>query len=499
MEYQRSRLCSLDSLENYFEDSVRGYEECFLSDYSLLVDNTTLQCSTINNGVETSTHTREFSTQTDLHVTYPDLYHQILRQINSLNDQPTSLRTHVSYVNINQNESQQENPQIGFENPRTETSAPPSTGNSRTSGKNARENLRNRFLRARTPLSAPGGQEVEGGLENRVSRWIDQETAELHRLSNSTVYEDIEDVVSYFRDQTTPPPLPPRLARTVSEANILRRKNLTEHLGVDFSSADLGSAQRIALENYRSSSASQSRKDLNKFLGMSESPVKRRRRVPAATNRNSFIESLIHGKLFKGRGRDEREPDEPAIRPDELRQKCLDDYYDEDEYDKSRSSSFSSTNSSSALSSASSVSMRSAGSVSKLLQSAKPSDLLGSLRRNTKRRYSIQSVFDAPSLPAETTTAAENVSQFAGLPIIPFSRPSPLPADRQPADIESVGHSLDAVITAAKLELSRHKSPGLVNGSKMIDESIYMAMSTEPSNSDLYMDMNILRQSLLNL
>ena len=283
-----------------------------------------------------------------------------------------------------------------------------------------------------------------------------------------------------------------------------KRKNLSQHLGLDLenlnqSTRDMASAQRIALTHLQARSKCSSKKDLNKFLGINDSPVKLRNTRRNSQNRNSFsfMETFMSGKFFQGKGGRRGDGPEPDVETS-LDRKRLEDFYDAESYDKSRSSSFSSTGSSSVFSTGSSTSTSlgsSHNSVSRLFHSAVSSDFVNSLRLSgAKRRNSIQSVFDIkPTAPVEQ----EDISEFVenGLPIIPFSSQQERKINVSPAghtNFERAGHSLDAVISFARLELSKGKS--MNRGRQVWDESIYMDMSPNTSG-EIYMDMDVLRPS----
>ena len=105
--------------------------------------------------------------------------------------------------------------------------------------------------------------------------------------SNITLYEDVDDVFDYLEDKPSPifanlPPSPPPRLYTSRSVMLKhkKRKNLAGHLGLSklsTSTVDIASAQKIALENMQTNSASHSKKDLNRFLGLNDlSPVKLR-------------------------------------------------------------------------------------------------------------------------------------------------------------------------------------------------------------------------------
>jgi hypothetical protein len=135
-----------------------------------------------------------------------------------------------------------------------------------------------------------------------------------------------------------------------------KRKNLAGHLGLSklsTSTVDIASAQKIALENMQTNSASHSKKDLNRFLGLNDlSPVKlrekkQRRRHSSSRNSFSFMESLKKSnKIFKTK-RGENNILSTSIIEKKLRRNLLEDLSLEDSgIEKSRRSSFCSVRSS---------------------------------------------------------------------------------------------------------------------------------------------------------
>ena len=422
--YRRSRLFSLDSL--------KGYNENYLNELSSRYQERTRQLA-------------DASTQTDFRITYPQVYKQALEDFKS--------DLSVGCVN---------NPRESTKNALTENCKIP---------QNKVKNLRNKF------------ENPAQFIDNRVSMWIDDDS-DTRRISNCTMYEEIEDVISLFDNPAPNPPLPPR---HMDPCTAVKRKNLCEHLGLENlnqSSEHIISAQKIALENLQSSSKFGSRKDLNLYLGLSESPVKLRKKNKSNQNRHSFM------KMFKG-WREASESSEVGdlndVLIDEDRgRKRLDDYYDDGIYDKSRSSSFSSTmssGSSSVFSSVSSLSMKSTNSVSKLFRTSKA---------EPRKRHSVQSMFESRH---ENGEASETFCRYLdkGLPIIPFSKPS---SEINPSSarqgVEKADHSLDAVIHLAKLELLRNQ---LKSNVSKPDDSIYMEMSPN-LETETYIDMSALKCQL---
>ena len=320
-------------------------------------------------------------------------------------------------------------------------------------------------------------------IDNRVSMWIDDD---IRRISNCTMYEEIEDVISHFDNPAPNPPLPPR---HTDPCKAVKRKNLCEHLGLENlnqSSEPILSAQKIALENLQKSSRFGNRKNLNLYLGLSEAPVnlRKKKQTNPNQNRHSFL------RMFKGwreASDSSVDGDLNEVLSDEDRgRKRLDDYYDDGIYDESRSSSFSSTvpsGSLSVFSSVSSLSMRSTNSVSKLFRTSKP---------EPKRRYSVQSMFESKH---ENEEASETICRYLnkGYPIIPFSKPfSEINPSSDQQGVEKAGHSLDAVIHLAKLELLRNQ---LKSNVSKLDDSIYMEMSPN-LETEIYIDMNALKCQL---
>ena len=529
---------------------MKGYEESFLYDYSIMVDNTATAGSyrardnsrpslahdniareekRTNNTRGTSTSeakegqiinryceiddlsSKDKSTQTDIQLSYPDLVHKILQELTSNNLDMTLNSTQQTYSRQRQEKN------VSYVNLNSENSA------------NINENLGN--------MNCPP-------LDPRVSTWIDDEEDEeedevFSRTSTGTVYEDIEDVIDYFETSTTsqspPPPLPPRLFRSNSlqggGVRSNRRKNLTEHLGIGCpvvgvtqANGDVGAiatAQRIAFDNVKNSNGGvSSRKDLNRFLGISESPVKLRQRHASSKrserqqrNSLSFLDNFINIKLFK-KGMSEEKNE---VEKERIRRKRLDDYYDDaeddDEEKSSRTSSFSSTHSSSStFSTSSSLSMRSTASIGKL--ETFPS--LPSSLRSSHGRAPRPSILPADYTRQRRYSVHDIVEETRGLPIIPFYPPNHTKHQSSSEDtkskMEKVGDSLDAVISAAKLELSRQRSVesfareknrdsrrdnmslrasmrDSLRRDKAKEESIYMDMSPNTS-CELYMDMS---------
>jgi hypothetical protein len=294
---RRSRLFSLDSLRGYNESHATKAQNESLDDSS------DVSFEDLTNSTSNIRSVREVGVQVDLGLTYPQLVAQALRHLAA-----TTTATAASYAN--------------FEAALLEPEPEP------LSSINAREEIQG------VTQEEEMAQQSDGSSSSSSSS----------RVSSSTVYEDIEDVVAYFDEAenddendidelaaaTVPPPLPPR--RTANQqrqrpdtaaemdetpspltANNGRRKDLSVHLGLGGrdDGEDVQAAQRIALENIRQ--RSQSRKDLNRFLGLSEgggqpspsSPtsavVKRRRRllVKGGSSRHSFIESLLLGRVLR--------------------------------------------------------------------------------------------------------------------------------------------------------------------------------------------------------
>jgi hypothetical protein len=279
---RRSRLFSLDSLRGYNETHATRATDESLEDESSDVSFEDL-----------SLRMREVGVQVDLGLTYPDLVSQVMRQYHLAAVLSTNTIGGLTYANFSGVEAVES---IGL---------PP--------------NDRERAVE----------EEEE---ENTMS-------CDSRRVSNTTVYEDIEDVVAYFDDDAAeqdetdgrpgPPPLPPRRPEALTTVGTptpppvqrFMRKNLSAHLGLgqieNGCGGDITEAQRIDLENLRQ--RSESRKDLSRFLGLSEgvaavsssSPVpplaavvKRPCRRLLAKNgannsRNSFIENILLGKVLK--------------------------------------------------------------------------------------------------------------------------------------------------------------------------------------------------------
>ena len=150
------------------------------------------------------------STQTNFRITYPQVYKQALED----------LKSDLSVGCLNNYRDSAENAQI-------EHCIVP---------QNKVKNLRKKF------------QNPAQCIDNRVSMWIDDD---IRRISNCTMYEEIEDVISHFDNPAPNPPLPPR---HTDPCKAVKRKNLCEHLGLENlnqSSEPILSAQKIALENYK--------------------------------------------------------------------------------------------------------------------------------------------------------------------------------------------------------------------------------------------------------
>jgi hypothetical protein len=270
-------------------DSLRGYNETHATratDESLEDESSDVSFEDL------SLRMREVGVQVDLGLTYPDLVSQVMRQYHLAAAFSTNTISGLTYANFAGVEAVES---IGF------------------------------------PPNDRGRAVEEEEEENTMS-------CDSRRVSNTTVYEDIEDVVAYFDDDAAeqdetdgrpgPPPLPPRRPEAViahlgtppPPVQRFMRKNLSAHLGLgqieNGYGGDITEAQRIDLENLRQ--RSESRKDLSRFLGLSEgvagvsssSPVpplaavKRPCRRLLAKNgannsRNSFIENILLGKVLK--------------------------------------------------------------------------------------------------------------------------------------------------------------------------------------------------------
>jgi hypothetical protein len=280
---RRSRLFSLDSLRGYNETHAATATDESLEDESSDVSFEDL-----------SLRMREVGVQVDLGLTYPDLVSQVMRQYHLAAAFSTNTIGGLTYANF-----------AGVEAVESIGLPPP--------------NDRERALE----------EEEE---ENTMS-------CDSRRVSNTTVYEDIEDVVAYFEDDATeqdetdgrpgPPPLPPRRPEALTTVcgtppppvQRFMRKNLSAHLGLgqveNGYGGDITEAQRIDLENLRQ--RSESRKDLSRFLGLSEGvaaavsssspvpplaavvkrPCRRLLAKNGANSRNSFIENILLGKVLK--------------------------------------------------------------------------------------------------------------------------------------------------------------------------------------------------------
>ena len=210
----RARLCSSESLEGYFDTfsfECKNLEQCAKPRKN--------SCSEIIGK-------KDSSTQTDLSITFPDIFSQIFRDFTH-----DSVQSDISYANINKNEGSQnrvKNLLNHFESMsntslhKTESSLSIPSARLESSLSTPQTKLEGRptpraLLEGRsTPqVQLEGRSTPQAQLENRVSKWIDQEMSDLNRISNSTLYEDIDDVLEYFEDfkddaTTPPPPLPPR-------------------------------------------------------------------------------------------------------------------------------------------------------------------------------------------------------------------------------------------------------------------------------------------------
>ena len=360
----RSRLSSADSFSGYLDTFP---VDCVKRQTDDEIDNAVLDGDKF-----VIKSTRDSSTQTDLALTFPEIFSQIFRDVSHDVHSTTSSTTttagqsNVSYANINKNNN---NSSISGRNKVRlllnhfeSMSADNLNDTTTTSAAASPASLRRQQPSTATAINNESSRQL---LEHRVSQWIDGSSggdcelvADLiaghhhsHRLSNSTLYEDIDDLVEYFEDAAsvggggvedtlsspTPPPLPPRFRRSnslsLSAAAGGRRKDLSHHLGlavVNQSTLDIAAAQRIALEHHlrqrqrysRCAASGGSRKDLSKFLGINEasaaSPVKLRKRRSSNNhsgggqqqlnggrqhrNSVSFMESLLTGKLFQKSG-----------------------------------------------------------------------------------------------------------------------------------------------------------------------------------------------------
>ena len=588
---RRSRLFSLDSLRGYNESQApRATDES-------LDDSSDVSFEDLTRSMSGGLRCRDIGVQVDLSLSYPYLMAQLARHL--AENLPT---TTASYANFEASLQQEEAKQ------------------------------------ASCLLTASASLPLMNWRDNNQE---ERTTTMTNRISNTTVYEDIEDVVAYFdetaegeeeeeegREAAVPPPLPPRQAGSAvlwrrsefgdttalpisATDNSTRRKNLSVHLGLEVPEGvavvvgcgdvvDVVAAQRIAVQNLQHG---ESRKDLNRFLGLSESlspslspssaspsaaVVKRRRRllgkggaVTLSSSRNSFIESLLLGKVLGRRTTDQKKSSGSGINSSgeelryqelvnspgssdisvasaqllhgesnlNLRQRKLEHFFgsslepdtrlldnsrgDEDNINKVRSASFSSTVSSSSSSSASSepcsssssLSMGSSASssVGRLFQPARFHSSLSSLRRGRHHRSDLKTTggegsrngslrcSDVGHGSSDTTNVGEDISEFIqlGMPVIPFSSTSATcPEDENrnfPAKsthgavageledrpLDRVGHSLDALIDFARHELRRsrerpggdRKAAAAERDEVLATESLYMEMRAQPRNN----------------
>jgi len=128
------------------------------------------------------------------------------------------------------------------------------------------------------------------------------------RLSDATLYEDIEDAAEFFStnfcQSVSPPPLPPRLVRSQSEFNcdkMVKRKNLNHHLGID-DQIDLNNvkdANANTLRNLQENGRVRSKKDLTKFLGINDVKLRKKPLIKKYTDHRrskSIIDNILSAK-----------------------------------------------------------------------------------------------------------------------------------------------------------------------------------------------------------
>jgi len=408
------------------------------------------------------------------------------------------------------------------------------------------------------------------------------------RLSDATLYEDIEDAAEYFSNNfcqsVSPPPLPPRLVRSQSEFNcdkMVKRKNLNHHLGID-DQIDLNNvkdANANTLRNLQENGRVRSKKDLTKFLGINEVKLRKKPFIKKYTEHRrpkSIIDNILSAKKHFRSSKDNDQSnldesfdqfvsflkDQDQQLKGQIKRTNLEKYLgperdvlviedldnldtskkivlgnendDEDvfntgeEYDKCRTSSFSSVASSHSSSSTQSSSehssaKESSSSFSKILRkssrrfSTSGIELMESIRRKSsfgKKCHIKSSMNNLPIDSSDSIYKDEScIQEFLakGMPVIPFDQPLMALMDAKKEnssahqkeflvteneDYVSVSDSLETLIKLAKGELS---GDGATEAS---EEPIYIEMSqsatsqvTKP-NFNEYMDMDVVQKAL---